>query len=178
MIQSYLSGEEYGYDQINVGSDEFSQIFKTLDTDSNIDLIRNRENRIFNKINSTIEQPVKNLFNTSPVLNKPDNVSDMYQIFEKYYEKKMKPKEMPYMCRYPQVLNYQKNNGIEPMTDMASLETEVMELDKKNNMLTVFIFFLVVIILIQYTKSPTEQVRFVVIPESQMNSITAQVVKE
>jgi hypothetical protein len=112
------------------------------------------------------------------VLDKPPNVSDMYRIFEKYYEKKIKPEEIPYMRKYQQELKYKKNNCVESMTDKSSSETELMELDKKNNMLTVFIFFLFVIILIQYSKSPTEQVRFVVIPEGQMTSIASQVVKD
>ena len=54
LVHSYLDNADYGYDQINVGSSEFNRILDTLDADSidNIGTIREREMRMFNKLNA------------------------------------------------------------------------------------------------------------------------------
>lgn len=54
MVHSYLDNVEYGYDQINVGSSDYTHILRTLDANSinKISTIREREMRLFNKLNT------------------------------------------------------------------------------------------------------------------------------
>lgn len=168
MIQSYLTGDEYGYDQINVGSDEFSQFFKTLDSNNinDIDTIRNREVRLFNKMSNTMENPT---ISSKPLLSDPGH---NYQGFEKYYEKKIPHKKMTYIDSYPQILKDAYKESMadvkKPVSNIHNLENEIMELDKKNNMLVIFIFFLLIVIITQYSKKNDDSVKFIIIPENQV----------
>jgi hypothetical protein len=54
LVHSYLDDADYGYDQINVGSSDFNRILDTLDANhiNNISTIREREIRMFNKLNA------------------------------------------------------------------------------------------------------------------------------
>jgi hypothetical protein len=94
MVSSYLDNVDYGYDQINVGSSEINDVFKTLDTNSitNIDTIRERELRMFNKLNSYKPPPGSpsynycspNLFNATGV-QKVQERHNVKENIENYY---------------------------------------------------------------------------------------------
>lgn len=93
MVSSYINNADYGYDQVNVGSDEFNDILRTLDTNNidNIGTIREREVRMFNKLNSykpsgfaPYNYCSPNLFNATGV-QKIQERSNMKQNIEDYY---------------------------------------------------------------------------------------------
>lgn len=185
MIQSYLTGEEYGYDQISVGSDEFNETLKTLDTNSihKIPTIREREMRLFNKMNNYEDNRKKlapfdvcdpNLFSLGGVQRK--NLRDnMKENIERYYygtgdseNIQLKYAKKRTCDHYPQIITDEPMKR-EPMinpNDMEYLQEEMDELERKNNILVLFIFFLVVIVLVQYSKSNNDPMKVLILPES------------
>ena len=159
----YSSGADYGYDQINVGSDNFKDFLNTTNANrlSNIDKIREREVRLLRKIEqikpSCQENRDRYFTDHCPPslytkagsyieqqrMNKRRNIEDHY-----FSGKEMRVNE----CK---ASKKEVKEGFE-VSDMKYLQEELDAMEKKNDMLILFIFFLAIVIMIQYAKSTND----------------------
>jgi hypothetical protein len=197
MINSYLDNAEYGYDQINIGSSDINQILNTLDTNSihDIDTIREREVRMFNKLNDY--QPLQsNPYNDyQPNLygeagsERVRSRRNVKEDIEKYYygtgsvlkDQLKYPSEtnqttidypMLYRKQTPSLsqlkamqLKEKKTESFQgEISDMEYLQDELYKMEQKNNMFVIFIFFLVIVVLVQYAKGSNDPMRILVVP--------------
>jgi hypothetical protein len=203
MINSYLDTSDYGYDQINIGSSDINQILNTLDTNSihDIDTIREREVRMFNKLNAY--QPLQSIPNDKykPYNNCKPNLygeagservrlrRNVKEDIEKYYhgtgsvlkDQLKYPSEtnqttiaypMLYRKQTPSLsqlkamqLNEKKTESFQSeISDMEYLQDELYKMEQKNNMFVIFIFFLVIVVLVQYAKGSNDPMRILVVP--------------
>lgn len=207
MVHSYLDNVEYGYDQINVGSSEFNHVLNTLDTNNihNIDTVREREIRMFNKLNEyqpLQTTPIKKL--TSYNYCRPDlfslggeqHVQLRHNIKENdedyhygsgnnfkdqinYYTHSNKQEKLGYtqdlyQKQTPRInsnrCNSNKKIQIESFydnqDDIVFLQEELDKIEQKNNILVIFIFFLVIIVLVQYVKMNNDPIQVLLVPIS------------
>jgi hypothetical protein len=141
MSESYLSGYEYGYDQINVLSDDNTDIIKDLNF-NNIKLnINSNSNSNSNKINNIIDRETR-------IFNKFKN---------KFEDRKVLPNLIVPNLIVPNLIVPNNNNTHKLHKKSIIYQKNILddiyliELEKKNEMLTLFLFFLIIIIIIQYT---------------------------
>jgi hypothetical protein len=197
MVNSYLDNADYGYDQINIGSSDINQILNTLNTNSinDIDTIREREVRMFNKLNSyqTIQSNPHDKYTPnfygesgSEGVRLSRNVKED---IEKYYngtgsvlkdQLKYPSEHNQRTFKYPMVYRNQtpslsQLNPIQlkekktessqsDVSDIEYLQDELYKMEQKNNMFVIFIFFLVIVVLVQYAKGSNDHMRILVVP--------------
>jgi len=200
MIHSYLDSADYGYDQINVRSCEFNQVLKTLDSNSihHIDNIREREIRMFNKLNEYQPQSKKktqskdynpNLFSIDGERRiqerryVKDHIEDYYQGSGNNFKDSMEyphpneqvtasyPESM-YRAQTPHFTPKKKQCEPEGFHDriidsdnIENLHDDIEHMKQKNNILVMLIFFLTVIVLVQYAKSNNDPVRLIFVSD-------------
>ena len=165
MNNSYLTGTEYGYDQISINSDEYYHTLKTLDTNSinKIPTIREREMRVFHKMNI----PDNNIVcDRKPDLFSPNGVKckekrdNIRKNIEEYYHdtnngriarNMLQTQSRPCTNNYPHMVHTDKfmQESMSNKSDMEYLINEMSELEKKNNMFLMFIYFLILVIIIR-----------------------------
>lgn len=170
---SYNLGTDYGYDQINIDSNDFRDFLSTTDANRlhNIDKINERETRLLQKINRFKPTCAQNRDRNSidycpPSLyskegsNIEQNRMEMRKNIEDYY---FAGKEYRIGdCRAPQQKNPRLKSARTPIRtdhkegfdgdDLQYLHDELENIEKKNNMLLLFIFFLVIVVVVQYSK--------------------------
>jgi hypothetical protein len=156
-MSSYSAGTQYGYDEINVNSSDFAGIGSNFDS-SGIKSIKSREMRLQQKLNMNQCNPYDDL--------KVDHYSEVGIDRTKSRRKIIRnPEDYFVMGQNDYTNNNKKNNALESfknpvdihiktLTKKNSKMQEVLEeLDRKNDILTFFIFFLVIMIIVQYSKS-------------------------
>jgi hypothetical protein len=151
MVNSYLDIADYGYDQINIGSSDINQILNTLDTNSihDIDTIREREVRMFSKLNAY--QPLQSIPN------------DKYKP-NLYGEAGSERVKLRRNVKAIQLKEKKTESFQGEMSDIEYLQDELYKMEQKNNMFVIFIFFLVIVVLVQYAKGSNDPMRILVVP--------------
>jgi hypothetical protein len=166
---SYNLGTDYGYDQINISSNDFRDFTLTGDANrlNNIDKINERETRLLQKINrfkptceqnrdrNSIDYYPPSLYSKKGS-NIEQNRMEMRKNIEDYY---FAGKEYSIgNCKTPRRVNT-KSNCKEAFTeegfngaDLQYLHDELKNIEKKNDMLLLFVFFLVIVVVVQYSK--------------------------
>jgi hypothetical protein len=170
-MSSYSFGHEYGTDQINVGFDNVHENLYMDDVNDlhQINAIRDRELRLMKKINQykpTHKQP-KNThggFVRSPNIYSENSIPRENQLIDDRYNN-VTPTP-------PQKQIQSVNDGFQA-DDVKYLQNELMELEKKNNVLVAFVFFLVIIVLIQYAKTNNDNkpMQFMILPSGNISQL-------
>lgn len=187
LVHTYLDNADYGYDQIKVGSSEFNRILDTLDTNiiNNIDTVREREIRMFNKLNAyqPIQTPSKaKLAHFNSANHNLFNFGD-----EHYVQCDMNHPSMLYMKQTPPKKANERKEGfnekykrvqLEEYNNIEQLQDEIENMEQKNNMLLLFIFFLVVIILVQYAKHNNDPLKILLVPVDKTQKQTPETIKD
>lgn len=193
-MNSYFNGDEYGYDQINVGSTDFN-IYKSFNTNTQIDNIREREKRLLNKMNNfSSDGNLKPFATCAPSKECDKYLSSSKQTnnnhhhdhtYERNYDTHgLYPKKKD-DCQYYHQNIISGNKTIFPFLkreqegmyggethignhniDVEKLHNQIDELDQKNNLLVIFIFFLVIAILVQYSKHNNDPLKVLMVSDN------------
>lgn len=150
------SGPDYGYDQISVNSDDLKDFLYTTNANRlhDISKIREREVRLLRKINqykptcqenrdrNTIDYCHPSIFSKAGSYIEQQRMDTRKNIEDHYYSgRQFRVRD----CTDATKEGFSTN-------DMQYLQNELYELEQKNNMLTMFIFFLFIVVMIQYAK--------------------------
>ncbi len=183
---SYGFGDEYGDDQIHVGVEDVREYLGPFDVNrpGGVKSINARETRLRKKIQQYTPSCERK---REMALESPDFFTrdGMYEtrrrkeirdnIERKYYgdrELRDGPDckfECPHKEQFTQVqskLANSQNGQKSQQNQMNTMHQEMLEMEKKNNMLVMFIFFLAVVILVQYSKlrNDPRSMQFLVMP--------------
>jgi hypothetical protein len=194
-MSSYSFGNEYGTDEINVGSYDIRDYLNTNDANNlhQINAIRDREVRILKKIK--LYQPTCEQNRNRDVINycHPNIYSKDGDYLERRRLDNIKNIEDHYFSgrqirvndcipdtqkKIPKKIKegFQSTNGYDDVSDMEYLQKDMEELEKKNNVLIMFVFFLAIIVIIQYAKitNDSKPVQLMLIPQSNQQPQTSQ----
>lgn len=183
MINSHFDNVDYGYDQISFGPNVIDPILKTLDTNSinKINPIRERELRMFNKLNTykssyPLNTYTKNL-NYSTDLSDMDDYPRVQHRSNNHIKNQLNCSNgiLPLNDGYPMYHKtppesptcIKKNTNTEEFHDISDteyLQAEICKAEEKNNMLLLFIFFLITIITVQYLSTSSNNMRILLVP--------------
>jgi hypothetical protein len=159
-MSSYSFGAEYGTDEINVGSDDIRDYLNADDSNemSKINAIKDRETRLMQKIKHYTptcggdykSDPCNPDVYSIEGQRRHERRRDIAKNIEDHY---FSNREMRSRCTPTKKTDYmkRKTEGFN-IDEIIYLHDEMEDLEKKNNMLVMFIFFLVVIVLVQYAK--------------------------
>jgi hypothetical protein len=176
---SYNLGSEYGYDQINVNPTDFRD-FLTTDVNQlhDINKIDERERRLLKKINTfqptcqenynrnTMNYCRPNLFSKNGSYIEQNRMNMRKNIEDYYYS------GMDHKIKNCSPSIFSKTHDKKKITegfnndDLQVLQNELNDIEKKNNMLMLFVFFLVLVIIIQYSKINNEHnpIKLMILP--------------
>jgi len=169
----YSAGSDYGYDQINVDSGSLKDFLNTTDANRlhNIDKIRERELRILKKIEQIKPTCQENRDRYESGDTPPSLYSKAGSYIEQRRMEKRKNIENYYYSGREMRDQCKESDTKEGFNDMKYLQHELESAEKKNDMLVVFIFFLAIIIMIQYAKAfNNPQPNVVVVSDRQPSS--------
>jgi len=158
-----LFGTEYGTDQISAGSDNIRDYLNTDDSNelSQINAIRDKEMRLFKKLNSytpTCESNKNRKYmdycQQSVYANDGMNREKLRQdIINDIENKYFSGREIRVRDCIPDKTEKIQTEGFNNFNNFNNLQDKISEIEKKNDMLLLFIFFLVIVVIIQYTKN-------------------------
>ena len=159
-MSSFLFGTEYSTDQISAGSDNIRDYLNMDDSNelSQINAIRDKEMRLFKKLNSytpTCESNKNRKYmdycQQSVYVNDGMNLEKLRQdIINDIENKYFLGREIRVRDCIPDKTEKIQTEGF---NNFNNLQDKISEIEKKNDMLLLFIFFLVIVVIIQYTKN-------------------------
>lgn len=182
-MSSYSFGTEYGTDEINFGSDDIRDYLNTNDSNNlhKINSIRDREVRLLKKIKHyqpTCEQNKNrkiinychpNIYSRDGEYDERQRLDTINNIENHYFSgRQLRVND----CIPGKTKKIHKKNreGFQysDIDDVQYLQKEMEDLEKKNNMLVIFVFFLVIVVLIQYAKvnNDNKPVQLMFLPQS------------
>lgn len=193
-MSSYSFGTEYGTDQINVGSDNIRDYLNANDSNSmhQINTIRDREVRLLKKLKQYTPTCDQNRNRTSidfchPNVYSQDGVYDTSRrrdIIDNIENNYYSGRQLRVNNCLPSKLKKKSSGGTTVkegfgVDDVQYLQDEMEDLEKKNNMLVLFIFFLVIVVLVQYAKvnNDSKPMQLMFIPQSGQTPQMAQVLQ-
>jgi len=190
-MNSYFNGDGYGYDQINVGSTDFN-IYKSFNTDPQIDDIREREKRLLNKMNNfssdgnlkpfaacTPSKECDKYLGSSRRINNNHHHNHNYE--RNYGTQGVYPKKED-DCRYDYQNILSRNKTVFPFLkkeqegmygketcvgglndEVHVLHDQIDELEQKNNIL-------VIVILVHYSKHNNDPLKVLMVPDNKASN--------
>ena len=184
---SYGFGDDFGNDQIHVAVDDVREHLGPFDANrpNGVKTINARETRLRKKIKQytpSLERKQelareKPDFFTRDGMYETRRRQDIRDNIElKYYgDKELRAgpscngKDCLHKEHFVQVkkqLNASKNHQNDQQNQMSDMYQDMMAMEKKNNMLVMFVFFLAVVILVQYSKlrNDPRAMQFLVMP--------------
>lgn len=165
---SYEFGDFYGSDQIHVGIDDVSEYSNPFDVNrpGGVKTINTRETRLMNKIKHytpscerkqelATEKPDFFTKDGMYETNRRNNIRKNIEL--KYFgnrEVRDKPDcKSEHFNKSPSKPRNKPQPNTESVNEQLKLiYVDMLELEKKNNILILFIFFLAVVVLVQYSK--------------------------
>jgi hypothetical protein len=165
---SYLSGGEYGYDQIHVGVEDIQAYAGPFDVNrpDGVTALKNRETRLFKKIKNYAPscERKREMAHEDPDFFTRDGMYETHrrqQIRDNIERYRFGDKELrdkaDCKCKCNKESMSSSNSSNNSSNDSSNeqlndIRHEIMEIEKKNNMLVLFVFFLAVVVLVQYSK--------------------------
>jgi hypothetical protein len=161
---NYLSGGEYGYDQININYDEVkdNSVFLNTHDKNGVNDIKNREERLFSKMDKYFTKPPQN--------QREEDIAQM-MCNKHTYPRKNEQCSASYIPNLflgnnrnilPDPNNNSRKLGI--VDGMLGGDTYQGSKKENNNMLYLLIFLLIIVIIIQYHKY-SNGVKFIMVPQ-------------
>jgi hypothetical protein len=156
-MSSYSDGINYGYDEINVNSSNFTDNGDHFESNG-IKSIKSRERRLQQKLHMNMPGPgdlrvdhysesgCDNTKIRRQIIQQPE---DYFVMGQNDYNKKAHTLES-----FKGKLQKQTNRNIKLLTTKNNkLQEDIEDLEYQNKMLTFFIYFLIIIIIVQYSNT-------------------------
>ena len=165
-MNSYLAGDEYGYDQININYNDLKDSSAFLNTNNinDINTVKNREERLFSKMDKYFTKNIPNQRNEDikqMMCNKHTYPRINEQCTNNYIPNLFRGNNKNILPEYN--ANSRRLGIMDGM--VGSNINQITEKEKeKNNMLYLLIFLLIIIIIIQYHKYSND-VKFIMIQQ-------------
>jgi hypothetical protein len=161
-MNSYLSGGEYGYDQININYNDLkdSSAFLNTNNENTVNNIKNREERLFSKMDKYFNKPPQN--------QRDEEIKQMMCNSHTYPRNngQCSANYIPnlFLGNNRNILQEYDNNSRKLGIMDGMLGSNMAQNNEKNNtMLYLLIFLLIIVIIIQYNKYSND-VKFIMVP--------------
>lgn len=182
---SYGFGDEYGNDQIHVGFEDIREHLSPFDVNrpGGVKSINTRETRLRKKIQQytpscerkqELAKEAPNFFTQDGMYETHRRQAIRDNIEFKYFGSR-EVRNGP-TCKGKERFNNDEPQ-IEPSDNCQKMYQELLELEKKNNILVMFVFFLAIVVLVQYSKlnNDPRSLQFLVMPNSDGRTATPAV---